>query len=179
MVLRSRRGFTLVEVMMSTVIMMVVVSTIYLMLTAGRVSWQTNSLKLSLRSECVKALREMDVAIREASPGQLFASGGVLVCRIPGDGDNDGDAIDPTGGVEWGALLQFSLGGTDGEQLIRTDGLGSNRIVANHITGLQFAVDDPGDPGEVAVTVTASDTTPSGFVLMETLERTISLRNEG
>ena len=80
------------------------------------------------------------------------------------------------GSVAWSPLLNYSLGGADGQQLIRTFN-GQPQTIADHITLLQFSR-QAATPNIVNVQLTASVPTNRGNQkLTSTLNFKVFLRN--
>ncbi|MDP2653792.1 MAG: prepilin-type N-terminal cleavage/methylation domain-containing protein [Candidatus Omnitrophota bacterium] len=132
----SRRGFTLTEVMIAVFIFTILAAACYGLMAAGSSSWQVNRVKSELYQEMRKAQDWMIADLRQAgstSVTDVTANGTwFTACTFRTSAGVSG------GTIAWsGNTIQFSKGGTNSSQLLRTTG-GVTRVLANNVQTLQF-----------------------------------------
>lgn len=144
----NRRGFSLVEMMIASAIVMGICLALIAVIRMNHRSWQTreNSMTISfeLRRGVDAMTRELSQTQQqwlELAGGGAFPADGVvrssIQFRMPQDNDGDGTVLDAAGATEWSAPIVYSLGGLDGRQIVRAQG-GNNRVLAHGVTALSF-----------------------------------------
>ena len=188
--LRNKKGFTLVEILVTVLIFSVLAAAVNTVLLAGDSSWQTNNVQVELQQDLRKAMDWMKDDIRQ--------TGSIAIDNVPADGTwyttiTFQKAIGIDGGsIEWnndGAspsneiTTQFVLGGADSNQLQRLtvtddgdDATNTTTVVANNIQAVQFrrlaSVSKV-----VEVDIDAQKTTVKGAVITSSLDFKVQLRN--
>jgi len=175
------KGLTLVELMIVLLIFSIILGAIFAIMNVSRTSWQTGNVQVEMQQETRKGMDRMLRELRQS--GQTIITGvpanGVsyssIAFQIPEDGDNDGDVTDGSGNIEWSAQITYSLGGLDGEQLLRTSG-GSSIVMANKIISLQFSRAAT-TPNILEISLQAQKNTAQGTTIQSNLNSQANLRN--
>ncbi len=180
----GERGFTLVELLFTVLLLPLLCLSIYLVLTMANTIFHTNNIYSQLNQSVMQSLRSIDLEIGQtspnASPSHLSVTtdlnnNSVVTFQIPVDWDNDGDA--DTGGlnpqVEWGAYdqlgqkqsgrlgawIRYSVTGSQLFRVVLNSGqvpiAGLSRIVANSIQ--QFRVSQNQNVLTMTLTLQATD----------------------
>ena len=130
------RGFTMTEALVTAVIFSFIAGGIYATMVAGDSSWSHNSIQIELQQELRKAMNRMI--------DDLQQSGRSAINDVPADGTwYDEITFYKTNGVSGASIswnsdtTNFSLGGTNGEQLLKTEGA-TTAVVAQDMTSLQI-----------------------------------------
>lgn len=137
------RGFTLVEVLVSMAIVVGICLLLVAVLRMSRQSWQSAESYLAVSSELRRGLDAMSREVTATESGQLsIAADGnwyaALTFKIPQDLNEDGTVLDAAGILEWSNLIAYSLSGTNGTQVVRSQPGLPDRVLANGVTALQF-----------------------------------------
>lgn len=176
---RFLTGFTLVEIMIVFAIFSIIGAAIFATLTMGRKSWHTGDVQVEMQQEVRKAMNSMVKELRQSGPAVIVgvpadgAPYSAITFQIPEDTDNDGDVIDGSGNIEWGSQITYSLGGLNGEQLLRIQS--GDRVLANNIQSLQFTRSGFGE--EITITLIAEKDTVFQRILTAALTSQVTLRN--
>ncbi len=121
--LRSQKGFTLVEMSFVTVIFPILIFSIYSVFNVSNVIFRTNNVFSQLNQNAMQTLRYLSREIGQTSPNIVPShlslttdanNNTIVTFQIPVDCDNDGDVVDYEGSscvpdqnhspdVEWGA----------------------------------------------------------------------------
>ena len=149
--MRRDYGFVLAEFIMVVLIFSMIMGAIFGVLTVGRQSWHTASIRAELQQEARRAMDWMVREIRQSGldyapqfPGQAIglADDGLvhntITFRMSQGWDNVNDWID------WGNQTQYSIGGLNNQQLLRSEGV-QVMVLANNVVGLEFRR-QPGSP---------------------------------
>lgn len=125
----GKSGFTLVELMISALIMTVMVSAIFAVLQAGDTVFHFDSGKLDLHQEGRRAMDVMSRELRQTSPSSVtISSGGSRVdFQLPLN-----ITADP---IVYSQNVGYYL---SGNQLVREHPAGTTEIIGNNITDLGF-----------------------------------------
>lgn len=112
----TNRGFSLVEVMIANVVLVIVVAGVFLMM--GNISANSGVIQeiARLESENNRDMEDIAELLREARITALpFAGGNSLTYQLPVDEDGDGDCLDGNLDIVWGAIVpnQVPSGFTD------------------------------------------------------------------
>jgi prepilin-type N-terminal cleavage/methylation domain-containing protein len=139
------KGFTLIEVLVTTVILSIILGALFMVLSMGQRSWFTGDVAVELRDQTIRALMTMDkelsathtTRVTDGSGNPLVE--GTAVNSIEFDMptsmiDSSWSAIDADGDMQWTGPITYSRVGT---QVIRNF-RGTNWTIANNITNLQF-----------------------------------------
>lgn len=161
------------EVLVTVIIYSLIVAACYLAFAAGNQSWQVNRVQVELQQELRKAMDWMVSDLRQ--------SGSSAIVDVPSDGVwyntitfKIAAGINNSN-ISWSGDIQYLLGGTNANQLLRQAG-GQVKILAQAITSLQFRR-QMATAGTVEVFLTAEKTTPQGQLLSQDRNFQVSLRN--
>ena len=189
--MRSARGFTIIEVVISAVIISLLIVAAFMVLEAGRGSWISGDIRTELRKEIIRVFMSMERELRETSPVSGGPSARInlnygetnnsLSFQIPQDINGDGRVIDALGALEWSGNITYSRNGNN--QIIRTAPDGSVSVLAatRNITGLEFSrfrapPDDlPNDL--LIINITAQGPSATGMVATERGQLIVRMRN--
>jgi len=170
------RGFTLVEVLVTAVILAIFIVSLFLVLSIGQRSWISADADISLRQEIARALIVMGRELKETRPSKINITVGnsspSITFNIPLDPNNDGNVLDVLGNIIWSPNVTYSLNGSN--QIIRTIAGGASAIIANSITGLQF---NRTEDDVIQVNVLASKISSSGKLVQDSDQIVLKMRN--
>ena len=165
---------TLVETLFCAVIFALIVGACTALLLRGWDAWNTSSAQTLLTQEFSQSVSWLT--------NDLKQSGASVITNVPADNNpytqmSLSTAQNVVGGnVVWGALINYSLGGANGQQLIRTQN-SQTHIVATNITAIQFTR-PTATPNLVNIQLTVSVPTYRGNQqLTSTLNFKVLLRN--
>ena len=150
------KAFTLLEVLVSVVILSLIITGIYSVLNVGNITYNIDLGILDLQQNARQAMDWMVREIRESSPPNIEIGGGNN--QITFDTPNEQD-------------IQYYRN-TQENQIIREYPTGTTRILANNIEGLNFYLN--GNLLEILVTAGKVQTQDLNFFLKEQ----VRLRNE-
>lgn len=176
MPLRFRTGFTLIELMIVMLIFSIILGAMFAVMNMGKASWHSGDTQIQVQQEARKG---MDRIVKE-----LRQTGTSTIIGVPADGNlyntitfriPDEDGIDANGNIEWGNQIAYSLGGLNGQQLLRTEGEGLE-VLANRVVNLQFRRQAT-TPNIVEITLQSQKTTIPGHLISATLNSQIRARN--
>ncbi len=181
--MRANKGFTIIEVLVSAVIISILIMGAFTVLDIGRGSWFAGDVRADLRKEMIRAFMAMERELRETRPSQLVSfphgtTSNEVTFRVPQDGaDADTTILDSFGYIEWSGNIRYWLNGNN--EIIRTDPLGSTRVLARGITGLEFSRSRvPALPEDLLIiNITAQKASGIGKVASETGQLIIQMRN--
>jgi len=133
--IRKNNGFTMVEVLVVAFLFGIILAATMVVLSTGRLSWNAGSSETDIQQECRKGMNAMVKELRQA--------GALTIPNVPPDNNNYTTitfqvptAVSVTGAT-WSAAINYSLGGLNNQQLIRTQS-GASTVLANNITTLTF-----------------------------------------
>ena len=136
--LKSRQGFTLVEMMVTVAIFSFILGICYTLFISGSNSWETNSVRVELQQELRKAMDWVSQDLRQA--------GSASITNVPADGAAytsitfRKSAGASGGNLVWDAdTTRYFLGGADGNQIQRQVGAQTASVIAQNIQSLQFS----------------------------------------
>ncbi|MFA5096127.1 MAG: prepilin-type N-terminal cleavage/methylation domain-containing protein [Candidatus Omnitrophota bacterium] len=169
------RGFTLVEVMVTSVVLAILVVALFLVLSLGQRSWLSADVSIQLRQEISRALVSMSGELSATSPARinliLNNPAGSVTFNIP-DTSGDGIAVDTAGDIEWSPAITYSLNAAN--QIQRSVAGGAVTILAGSITALQFTrIQNE----VVRMDLTASKVSGSGSTVQDSGQAVVKLRN--
>jgi prepilin-type N-terminal cleavage/methylation domain-containing protein len=185
--MRRARGFTIIETLISAVIVSLLILAAFAALDVGRGAWFSGDAHTELRREIIRAFMAMERELRETRPVSGGSSaridlnygetGNSISFQIPQDIDGDGRILDVLGEIEWSGNIIYSLNGNN--ELIRTDPNGTTKVLARNITGLGFsrsrAPDLPNDL--LIINIIAQKPSAMGRPVIETGEFIVRMRN--
>ena len=165
------RGTTLVELMVSITVLLLLISSVGALMTSGRRLWMTSATQMDITSSGRAAMDKMYQELSQASMDSVSISSGKdsITFQIPSS-----FLLSVTA---WGNPIQYSLGGLNGEQLLRTDLVTSDvEVLGNNITFLQF--DNTTLDDVIDIELILRKQTIKGDLLTVELGSQIQLRNE-
>ena len=173
---RNNKGFTLVEIIIVAFLFLIISAAIFSVLATGRNSFSAGESQMSVQQACRNSLDAMVKELRQAAA--------LTISDVPANGTNYATitfqipvSISATGPT-WSANIQYSLGGLNGKQLIKTQS-GNQKILGNNISTVNFSR-SAANPNVVNISVTAQKNTFSGFTARQsaiTLTSQVRLRN--
>jgi prepilin-type N-terminal cleavage/methylation domain-containing protein len=144
--MRKGRGFTIIEVLISAVVMSLLILVAFSILDIGRGSWFSGDVQSELRKEMIRGFMSMERELREIRPISAYLSlnygesSNAVVFNIPQDSaDSDTTVLDNFGEIEWSGNITYSLNGNN--EIIRTAPDGTTKVLARGITNLEFSRD--------------------------------------
>ncbi len=165
------RGFTLVETLVTTFILLLVSSIFLAVLTVGNDSWQINSGQTELQQEIRKAITHISDELRQSGASQI---------SVEADGEVDTSAIFNVcngmagGNISWAPdSIQYALAGTE---LQRTEGGTDITVIAHNIASIEF-IRESTTPEMVEVSLVAEKNTFKGLTITVSNIFDVNLRN--
>ena len=185
--MKRNDGFSLVELMIASAIVVGMALMLAATFRESQRSWQSRENTMTVSFELRRGVQSMTRELSESS-GQWMQVPGVgtfpadgntynsIQFRVPEDINGDGAVVDGAGNIEWSAPITYSLGGNNGQQILRTQG-GNVRVLAHGVTVLRFRR-LPATPLVFEMNVTVQrGATPGGFLQQSALGTRIRLRN--
>lgn len=168
--IREKSGFTLLEAMVSVSIMSLITLLTLQAFHAGSRSWDVNYNQTRISGELRGGMERMTRELRNSTLTRiLIPQSNMLQFQVPA-------SISTSGSITWSGWMQYSLGGTNSEQLLRQDlTTNASTVLANKVTSLQFVSNS--NPATLAITMTVQDDTTYGTVIPGTLTSTVKFRN--
>jgi len=170
------RGFSLLEVLVTSVILAVMIIALFLVLSIGQRSWISGDTNIGLRQEIARALIAMGREIKETRPSRVNIAVGnssnSITFNIPLDPNNNGNVLDASGNIVWSPNISYSLNGSN--QIIRAIVGGNSSVIANSITNLQFSRTQN---EVIQINIIASRTSGTGQLLQDSDQIVLKLRN--
>jgi len=134
------RGFTLIEIMVTSVVLAILIVGLFLVLSLGQRSWLTADTGIQLRQDISRALMVMSQELKQTSASKiniaLNGSASSIRFKLPQDTNGDGSIVDSTGNIEWSGYITYSLNASN--QVVRSVDGGTTSIIANNISALTF-----------------------------------------
>lgn len=158
------RGFTLIEVLISFLILTILMAGVFMVLNAANQSWYTESGIMDLQQEARRAIQGMSREIRQSRPSYVNVGVGAdnVQFRVPSD-----ITTDP---LTYYGNITYSL---NSNQIIREYPAGTTKVLANNIDSLSFSLSG----NTVEVVLTASKNINGRQVSFPLTEK-VRLRNE-
>ncbi|MDP6686070.1 MAG: prepilin-type N-terminal cleavage/methylation domain-containing protein [Candidatus Omnitrophota bacterium] len=160
----SKFAFTLIEVTIAIALFSIIIAAIFSVLAVAKNSWKSGTSQLTVQQDARKGLRSMTNELRQC--------GVSTISGVPADGSNYTsitfnipDSISVSG-ITWSTNVQYSLGGLNGTQLLRTQD-SSQTVLANNISALTFSR-TASDPATVNISITAQKNTFPGLTAIQT-----------
>lgn len=180
--MRNIKGFTIVEVLISAVLIAVLILAAFSVLDVGSGSWFGSNAQVELRNEITRAFMGMERELRETRPvsAQMSVNYGTSVnsigFKVPTT-DANGVVLDSFGYIVWSGNIVYALNGSN--EIVRTDPNGSTRLLARNITSLQFSRNrTPALPLDLLIiNITAQKASGVGKLATETGQLIIRMRN--
>ncbi len=134
--LNNHNGFTLLELMVVIAIFLIITSCIFAVLITGKRAWNISETQVDINSEARKALQRMTQELSLTSPSRF------TITSISADEDNltfQTPSSYAARIVVWGDQIQYSLGGINAEQFLRTNlNTLEVEVLSNNVTRLLF-----------------------------------------
>ena len=182
------RGFSLIELLIVSVMTAGMCLALASVLRMGHRSWQVGRNSMTVSFELRRGLNAMSRELAQTQVGLLQVPGlGSLPAdgnfynsvqfQIPQDVDGNGTVLNGAGALEWSPnAITYSLGGLDGRQVQRTQG-GTVSVLAHGVTAPQFRR-LTATPSVVEMRMTVQrGTTTGGFLNQASLSTRVRLRN--
>ena len=171
MMIRRKKGFSLIEITVVIFLFSIVLAALFSVLATARVSSGSGGSNVTVQQEARKGLNAMVKELRQASL--------VTISGVPADGiDYNSITFNiPTAitasGTTWSSNIQYVKGGLENSQLIRVQD-GNQRVIANNISSLLFNRNTSA-PDVLNVAISVQKNTFPGF---SAIQSTISLNSE-
>lgn len=156
----TRKGLSLVEVLVTVVLLSFIMGVCYALLISGSDSWETNNARVELQQELRKGTDWITRDLRQAGSASItdVPANGTTYTSITfykGAGASGGNLV-------WDSnTTKYLLGGSGSTQLQRQIGAQTPAVVAQDIQVLQFSRSSS-NPNVVNVTLQAQKATPRG-----------------
>ncbi len=185
--LNNNKGVGLIEVGIAMVIFLILIGMLYGAISSNRVTVNEAQDRIKLQQELRKTLDRLEKELK-ASRSSLITIPGTndsVTFQEPVDWDSDGDVVDASGAVEWGAEgnlnwnMRYLLSGT---QVLRrvfdAAGVqqGTDTVIANDINLFQITRQAV-QPNRISINMTAQRTTLDQRTISFSAGSEIILRN--
>ena len=169
---KKKSAFSLAEIMVVLAVFTIIFLSILSVIITWQQSWDISQVKMDVQFQARRAMRRIAEELIQASPGNVIIGAGndVITFNLPGSYGG--------GSINWGDNIQYSLGGLEGHQLLRTNldkDISSperEEILGSYISLLQFTRSDD----IIQIQLTANKTF-KGRSLQAQLNSQVSLRN--
>ena len=169
------KGFTLLEILVASLIMSIIMGALFVSLSIGQRSWFSGDASIELRDQTIRAVMTIDKELSATRPTKIDlaigATASAITFYLPQDNNGDGSVVDSSGNIEWSGAITYSLNGSN--QIIRSSG-GASRVIGIDIAALRFTRTQN---RLIQVDITAQKTTPSRQQLQDTEQAIIKMRN--
>ncbi len=168
--IRGEKGFTILEAMVSMMIMSIItLLTVQAFMTGSRL-WDVTYTRSRVSGEARMAIERLTRELRNSTMARItIPQASILQFQVPA-------SIDANGVITWSGWIQYSIGGLNNEQLVRLDlTTGGSTVMANKVTTLQFVSN--ANPATLTVNLTAQDATDYGTQIPVPLSSTVEFRN--
>ena len=169
------KGFTLVEVLVASLIMSIIMGALFVSLSIGQRSWFSSDASIELRDQTIRAIMTIDKELSATRPTKtniaIGATSSAVTFYLPQDNNGDGSVVDSSGNIEWSGAVSYSLNGSN--QIIRSFG-GASKIIGIDISALRFT---RVQNRLMQVDITAQKTTPMNQQLQDIEQVIIKMRN--
>ena len=175
-IIKNKIGFTLIETIVALFLFSIIIACLFSVLATARSSWTASSSQVNVQQEARRGLSAMVRELRQANlPG---------ITGVPADGADYNSitfqipASITAGGTIWSSNIQYSLGGLNGTQLLKTQDA-SQRVLANNISAVTFNRTVL-SPDTINISVTTQKNTFPGFNIIQsniTLNSEVKVRN--
>ena len=182
------RGWTFIEMVVVTVVLIVVITGVLVFLNIQSDFWELSTTQTDTRSDVERAMADMTKELRLArrvtpgvAPNITVAPGNAAITfYVPTDMDGLTGVLDSIGNVEWNTAnpIQFTYDAAS-QQLRRIEG-GVTRVLANDVTSATFrdqATDNTLLANEVKMALTIQRTTPHRRTVPASATTVVRLRN--
>nr|MBP7087724.1 type II secretion system protein [Candidatus Omnitrophota bacterium] len=128
-----KKTLTLVEVMVVTIIFTIIFLSILAVITTWQRSWDISEAQMDAQFQARRTMRRITEELIQASPSNITinADNDIISFNLP--------SSYAAGSISWGDQIQYSLGGLDGQQLLRTNlDTGDTEVLGSYINAVQF-----------------------------------------
>jgi len=167
--LRTTRGFTLVEVLFVTLILSMIAAGALVAMADGTNSWQVGDARLELYGEGRALLSRVVYDLRQSGPSAAVLESPTRLSFAQSAG------VDGSGNISWGGLITYDWNANTGV-VTRTDPV-STTVVGSHVDSLIFTADSAASPTRVQITLQLGKTTAGGFPVAAAMSSSAALRN--
>lgn len=162
--LKSRKGFTLLEMMIVMAISSMIAYSIFAVMRAGQEQAQSANTRMTIYDGAREGLYKMVQEIRMSAPGRIaiLNAGSRIQFSVP----NPASPTNADYTINWNgsSMITYSLGGTNGRQVLRTDPNGNVAVIANDVVALNFT-GNAAQPSVVTVSLSVQRTLTNGRVI--------------
>ncbi len=187
----DRRGFTLIEILVATIVFTIISAVVFGVYIAGTDLWDVTRLQADLQAQARQVLNSMISELRNATrtstqiPSPNLSIPAVpnndsITFYLPGDNDGDGIITDANGDIEWDTgnpiIYQFDIG----QKVIKRLENGQETILAQFISSVQFqdiSIDPTLFLDEIKINLTLIKSTPKQRDISITASAVINFRN--
>lgn len=180
-ILRNRKGFTILEVIIVTGIMSLITLACMSLLIMSMKSFESTTVQTYSDSDAVIALQKIVMDVREAKSFKLLGEGDRLRLAFPKkneDGYYDRGIENPDSQIDYYLSDEMGVPGHEGTYLWQGKS-NDRRIVARNISSVTFEQFPEGvdNPNSIRITVVSSNNTSSGPKTTSLTQRVVYLRN--
>jgi prepilin-type N-terminal cleavage/methylation domain-containing protein len=169
------RGFTVLEMVVVTLILAVFLTGLLFIFSVSNQSWSGGSTVIDLRQEIIRAMMTMDKELRLTNHKTFPLSIGVpsasVTFRLPTVDASGHIILDASGNIVWSNPITYSLNAAS--VLVRTFGAGTS-VLANNILTIQFTRITN---RQVQIDITARKPDNRGRLFQDTERTIIKMRN--
>jgi len=175
----NQRGFSMVELMVVSTIFVVIILAIIAISIGGNRAWVTSEAQIDINTQARRIMRQLTDELSQAGPGM------VTITTISASEDNITFQMPVSfaaGVITWSDQIRYSLGGINGEQIVRTTinpvtfAVISTEIFSNYVTTLQFSYTDT-EQDAVAIRLGLDRQSLAGDTLQMQLDSQVAFRN--
>lgn len=188
--MRGRGGFTLVETMVVSAILVSMSLIITLWLNGVSDLWWTTSVQSQMRTFAQQGVNRVIAEIRTgtrtgaASPPNAVIPAAPdntsITFYVPADLDANGTVIDAFGNIEWNTAEPVTIAFNAAERRLERTQDGATIILTNDVQACTFedmTINAALNPNEVRINLTLQRTTPLRRVLTANAAEVVKLRN--
>ncbi len=168
---QPKNGFTIIETVLSLIILVTIILMVQQGIIAGSRTLDVTSVQTRMNGEVRMGMERMTKELRTARYSDITTSTSnpYLQFKVPSSISSDGD-------ITWSGNIQYNLGGTGNQQLLRHNvTANTDTVLANTVTSLTFTKNS--NPTTLSISITTQDTTPNGRIIPATLNGTVEFRN--
>ncbi len=173
---RQAKGLSLTEIIVVIFLFSIMLAAIFTVLATARNSWKSGGSRLGVQQEARRGLNSLAKELRQARLSTITG--------VPNDGTTYSsinfqipDSIS-AGGTTWSTIIQYSIGGLNNTQLLRTQD-GNQRVLTNNVSSLGFSR-SASMPDVLNISITVQKNTFPGLGAIqtsETLNTEVNVRN--
>ena len=170
----QRTGFTLLEIMLVLVIVIMIGSALTMSMSSGRKTWASADTQISIQQDLRQAMMQITKDLRDSGEHHISCPPDGNPCTSVSFNVPEGFSVgNETGSIVWSDDITYSI---SSGQIIRHNGT-DTLVLANNVTAMTF-VRDPTIPSRmVKITLSAQRETIFGNLLNATLVSAVQLRN--